>query len=56
VSTAIVPLATLAALAAVAWGALKLRAVVDVACGYKSKVLCTGIFASGRDMDPRRAV
>jgi CubicO group peptidase (beta-lactamase class C family) len=26
-----------------------------VACGYKSKVLCTAIFASGRPLDPQRA-
>jgi CubicO group peptidase (beta-lactamase class C family) len=38
-----------------AWALLKLRTVVDVACGYKSKVLCTAIFASGRSLDPQRA-
>ena len=34
------------------WALFKLRTVVDVACGYKSKVLCTAIFASGRPLDP----
>jgi CubicO group peptidase (beta-lactamase class C family) len=40
---------------AAAWALFKLRAVVDVACGYKAKVLCTAIFASGRSMDPQHA-
>ena len=39
---------------AAAWALFKLRAVVDVACGYKSKVLCTAIFASARPLDPQR--
>jgi CubicO group peptidase (beta-lactamase class C family) len=39
----------------VAWALFKLRTVVDVACGYKSKVLCTALFASGRSLDPLRA-
>ena len=43
------------ALGAAAWAIFKLRTVVDVACGYKSKVLCTAIFASGRPLDPQRA-
>ena len=42
-------------LGAAAWALFKLRTVVDVACGYKSKVLCTAIFASGRPLDPQRA-
>jgi hypothetical protein len=33
----------------------QLRVIVDVACGYKAKVLCTAIFASGRDLDPQHA-
>ena len=37
------------------WALFNLRTVVDVACGYKSKVLCTAIFASGRPLDPQRA-
>jgi hypothetical protein len=36
-------------------GMLQLRVIVDVACGYKAKVLCTAIFGSGRDLDPQRA-
>ena len=38
-----------------AWALFRLRTVVDVACGYKSKVLCTAFFASGRPIDPQRA-
>jgi CubicO group peptidase (beta-lactamase class C family) len=41
--------------AAVAFALFKLRTVVDVACGYKAKVLCTAIFASGRPLDPQHA-
>jgi CubicO group peptidase (beta-lactamase class C family) len=48
-------IATIAGVGAATWALLKLRAVVDVACGYKSKVLCTAIFASGRPLDPQRA-
>jgi CubicO group peptidase (beta-lactamase class C family) len=49
------PLMVVVTFLAIAWLALKLRVVADVACGYKAKVLCTAIFASGRDLDPRRA-
>ena len=48
-------IATIATLGAVVWALVKLRTVVDVACGYKSKVLCTAIFASGRALDPQGA-
>jgi CubicO group peptidase (beta-lactamase class C family) len=48
-------LGVLGVLGATALALFKLRAVVDVACGYKSKVLCTAIFASGRELDPQRA-
>src|SRR5262245_42510839 len=44
-----------AGIGAAMWGLFKLRTVVDVACGYKSKVLCTAVFASRRALDPRRA-
>jgi CubicO group peptidase (beta-lactamase class C family) len=39
----------------IVWLVLKLRVIADVACGYKAKVLCTAIFASGRDLDPQTA-
>src|SRR4051812_27000376 len=39
----------------VAWRALRLRGIAEVACGYKAKVLCTAVFASGREMAPRTA-
>ena len=48
-------IATIAGLGVVIGALLRLRTVVDVACGYKSKVLCTAIFASGRPLDPQRA-
>ena len=47
--------AAIAGLGAAIWALFKLRTVVDVACGYKSKVLCTAIFASGRALDPQHA-
>jgi CubicO group peptidase (beta-lactamase class C family) len=37
-----------------AWALVRLRVVLAVAAGYKAKVLCTGLFASSRDMDPGR--
>jgi CubicO group peptidase (beta-lactamase class C family) len=46
---------TFAGLGAAVWALFNLRTVADVACGYKSKVLCTAIFASGRPLDPQRA-
>jgi CubicO group peptidase (beta-lactamase class C family) len=48
-------LAGIAGLGVAIWALVKLRTVVDVACGYKSKVLCTAIFASGRRLDPQYA-
>jgi len=48
-------IATIGTLGAAVWALFKLRTIVDVACGYKSKVLCTAIFASGRSLDPQRA-
>jgi CubicO group peptidase (beta-lactamase class C family) len=48
-------LGVLGVFGAAAWALFKLRTVVDVACGYKSKVLCTAIFASGRPLDLQRA-
>jgi CubicO group peptidase (beta-lactamase class C family) len=48
-------IAAAAGLGAAIWVLFKLRGVVDVACGYKAKVLCTAIFASGRPLDPQRA-
>ena len=48
-------IATIAGLGVVIGALSKLRTVVDVACGYKSKVLCTAIFASGRPLDPQRS-
>jgi CubicO group peptidase (beta-lactamase class C family) len=48
-------IATIGTVGAAAWALFKLRTVVDVACGYTSKVLCTAIFASGRSLDPQRA-
>src|SRR4051812_6535017 len=39
----------------VAWRALGLGVIAEVACGYKAKVLCTAVFASGREMDPQTA-
>src|SRR4051812_43017605 len=50
-----VPLIVVVTCLAIAWLSLRLRSVADVACGYKAKVLCTAIFASGRDIDPRTA-
>jgi CubicO group peptidase (beta-lactamase class C family) len=50
-----VAIAAIATLAVAIWSLFKLRTVIDVACGYKSKVLCTAIFASGRALDPQRA-
>src|SRR3954470_22210926 len=50
-----VPLIVVVTCLAIAWLSLRLRIVADVACGYKAKVLCTAIFASGRDLDPQRA-
>ena len=47
--------AAIAGFGAAIWALFKLRTVVDVACGYKSKVLCTAIFASGRALDPQHA-
>ena len=47
--------AAIAGLGAAILALFKLRTVVDVACGYKSKVLCTAIFASGRAVDPQHA-
>ena len=47
--------AAIAGLGAAIWALFKLRTVVDVACGYKSKALCTAIFASGRALDPQHA-
>lgn len=44
---------TAAALLAGAWVVSRLRIVCAVAAGYKSKVLCTARFASGREMDPQ---
>jgi CubicO group peptidase (beta-lactamase class C family) len=48
-------LAVAVACAVAAWIVFKLRVVADIACGYKAKVLCTAIFASGRAMDPQTA-
>src|SRR4051812_41748402 len=50
-----VPLIVVVTCLAIAWLSLRLRSVADVACGYKAKVLCTAIFASGRDIDPQTA-
>ena len=36
------------------WGLLRLRAAAAIASGYKAKVLATGVFGSGRAMDPQR--
>jgi CubicO group peptidase (beta-lactamase class C family) len=55
VNLAIVVIATIAGVGAIVWVLAKLRAVADVGCGYKSKVLCTAIFASRRPLDPQRA-
>jgi CubicO group peptidase (beta-lactamase class C family) len=55
VSTALWWSAAAAGIVLLAAAVLQLRVIVDVACGYKAKVLCTAIFASRRDMDPRRA-
>src|SRR4051794_10120966 len=49
------PLIVVVTCLAIAWLSLRLRIVADVACGYKAKVLCTAIFASGRDLDPETA-
>ena len=48
-------LAAIAAAGVLVWALFRLRAVADVACGYKSKVLCTAIFGSGRPLDPQHA-
>ena len=54
--SSIVAIAAATAVLAIAWGLARLRVVLAVAAGYKAKVLCTGIFGSGRDMDPSRDV
>ncbi len=54
-NAAVASIAAVVAIGGVGWALFKLRAVVDVACGYKSKVLCTGIFGSGREMDAQSA-
>ena len=41
------------AVAGFSWGLLRLRAAAAVAAGYKAKVLATGVFGSGREMDPQ---
>jgi CubicO group peptidase (beta-lactamase class C family) len=41
--------------AAALWGLYQLRVYFSVGAGYKAKVLCTGIFGSGRHLDPARA-
>lgn len=41
--------------AVVLWGVRQLRVYFDVGAAYKAKVLCTAIFASGRELDPQRA-
>jgi CubicO group peptidase (beta-lactamase class C family) len=51
----IAAIAAIAGLGAAIWALFKLRTVIDVACGYKSKVLCTAIFATGRALDPQHA-
>ncbi len=43
----------IAAIVALAAAVRSLRVVLTVAAGYKSKVLCTGTFVSGRVMDPQ---
>ena len=48
-------LAAIAAVGVLIWALFRLRTVVDVVCGYKSKVLCTAIFGSGRTLDPQHA-
>lgn len=48
-------IATIGTIGAAIWALFTLRTVVDVACGYKSKVLCTAFFASRRALDPQRA-
>ena len=44
-----------AAVLLAAWGLFKLRVYLDVGAGYKAKALCSGVFGSGRDLDPQRA-
>jgi CubicO group peptidase (beta-lactamase class C family) len=34
-----------------AWIAIKLRVYPRIAAGYRAKVVCTGVFGSGRDLD-----
>ena len=41
--------------AAGVWLLVFLRRVIAVGAAYKAKVLCTAIFASGRDIDPQHA-
>jgi CubicO group peptidase (beta-lactamase class C family) len=55
VNAAIVVIGAIFGVAAGAWVLRKLRAVVDVGCAYKSKVLCTALFVSRRPLDPQRA-
>jgi CubicO group peptidase (beta-lactamase class C family) len=38
-----------------AWALTRLWEAIAVGPGYKAKVLCSAIFASGREIDPRRA-
>ena len=47
-------IALTAAIALLGWAVLRLRAALAIAAGYKAKVLCTGVFGSGRTMDPQR--
>jgi CubicO group peptidase (beta-lactamase class C family) len=44
-----------AAAGVAAWGLFQLRTYLAVGAGYKAKVLCTGIFGSGRALDPQHA-
>jgi len=37
-----------------AWALTRLRHVITIGPAYKAKVLCSTIFVSGRDLDPRR--
>jgi CubicO group peptidase (beta-lactamase class C family) len=55
VTVAIAIIATIAGIGVIVWGVAKLGAAVDIACGYKSKVLCTALFGSRRLLDPQRA-
>jgi CubicO group peptidase (beta-lactamase class C family) len=40
---------------AIAWATRRLAVIPVIGGGYKAKVLCTAIFASGRAMDPQHA-